>query len=174
MKALASIIIIFSLLSFTVDDRRLVEINNFHQVDSLVFRSGQPSSSEMRNLERAGFKTILNLRNIQDDDFESRDTKLIIKHLPIRTKAMNQDDIIEALRIIRDSEKPILVHCLHGSDRTGVVVAAYRMVFQGWSKLKAVEEFSKPGFGYHDMLFPHLLKLVENIDSESIKTKLNI
>ena len=65
----------------------------------------------------------------------------------------------------------MLVHCKHGSDRTGCVVAAYRMVFNNWSKEDAIQEFKDEKFGYHENMFPNLVNLLESIDVESLKTE---
>lgn len=40
----------------------------------------------------------------------------------------------------------VLVHCLHGEDRTGMVIAAYRILAQEWSVDQAVDEMMKMGF----------------------------
>ena len=44
------------------------------------------------------------------------------------------------MKILRDAPKPILVHCQHGSDRTGAVIALYRILFQNMSKVEAIKE----------------------------------
>jgi protein tyrosine/serine phosphatase len=43
-------------------------------------------------------------------------------------------------------DKPVLVHCEHGEDRTGLIVAAYRVRVSGWDKSKAMAEALH--FGY--------------------------
>jgi protein tyrosine/serine phosphatase len=46
------------------------------------------------------------------------------------------------------------MHCKHGSDRTGLMAAMYRVVVQGWSKEQALKEMTEGGFGdsqhFHD------------------------
>ena len=49
------------------------------------------------------------------------------------------------LNIWNQKEERSLVHCLHGCDRTGWVVAAYRMIYQHWSYDQAYEEALKMG-----------------------------
>ena len=41
---------------------------------------------------------------------------------------------------------PIFLHCLHGKDRTGLMVAIFRMARQGWSFDKAYTEMKLCGF----------------------------
>jgi protein tyrosine/serine phosphatase len=47
---------------------------------------------------------------------------------------MSIDEIKQSLEIIKNAPKPILIHCWHGSDRTGVVAASYRIIKQNGAK----------------------------------------
>ena len=60
----------------------------------------------------------------------------------------NEEQLIEALRIIKNRKAPIVIHCHHGSDRTGAVCALYRVVFQNVSKEDAIHEMTEGGFGF--------------------------
>ena len=62
--------------------------------------------------------------------------------------------VAQALKIITEAPKPMLIHCWHGADRTGLMVAAYRMTTQGWNPAQATDELINGGFGYHATLFP--------------------
>ena len=42
---------------------------------------------------------------------------------------------------------PVLLHCKAGLNRTGCMVAVYRMEYQRWSAAEAVEEMKELGFG---------------------------
>ncbi|MFT6982327.1 MAG: protein tyrosine/serine phosphatase [Crocinitomicaceae bacterium] len=144
-------------------------VKNFHQVDDQLFRSGQPQKKGMQELQaKMKVKTIINLRNVIDDKQEIKGTSLIQVRIPMRAKVMNYQNIVDALCAIENAEKPVLVHCLHGSDRTGGVVAAYRMI-HGWTKEKALEEFQLNHFGYNSQLFPNILELLRSIDVEKLK-----
>jgi protein tyrosine/serine phosphatase len=81
------------------------------------------------------------------------------------------DDLVEALRIFREADKPVLVHCMHGSDRTGSFVAAYRIVFQNWTREAALDEFRHGGFGYHEKWFPNLIELLGTLDEEDLRER---
>jgi protein tyrosine/serine phosphatase len=69
--------------------------------------------------------------------------------LPYRTNHVDDTDVLRALRAIQDGQAkgPVLMHCKHGSDRTGLMAAMYRVVVQGWSKEDALEEMTEGGFG---------------------------
>ena len=41
------------------------------------------------------------------------------------------------------AKRPVFVHCKHGADRTGTMVAFYRILFEGWSKDEAIREMKK-------------------------------
>jgi protein tyrosine/serine phosphatase len=45
------------------------------------------------------------------------------------------------------ANRPVLLHCKAGLHRTGVLVAVYRMEYDGWDPLAAVEELKANGFG---------------------------
>jgi len=59
--------------------------------------------------------------------------------------------------------QPVLVHCELGKLRTGVVVAAYRMVVDGWSREQALEESSryKPNLMHRDRGYEEYLRQLE-------------
>ena len=76
---------------------------------------------------------------------------------------------MNALRLLSDeSQGPFLVHCQHGADRTGLVVAMYRIVFQGWTKEDAIAEMVDGGFGYHS-IWSNLIQFIKKADIEKIK-----
>lgn len=67
---------------------------------------------------------------------------------------MSADDVtssqlLQAVELIEQLKEPVVVHCWHGSDRTGAVVAAYRILKQGWSKEQAISEMVNGGYGFH-------------------------
>jgi len=105
-----------------------VELGNFYQLTDKVYRSRQPDDEEMRMLESMGIRSILNLREYHSDEDEARGTRLNLYHVPVAAGDIDDRFVIEALRAIDQAEKPVLIHCWHGSDRTGVVSAMYRMV----------------------------------------------
>lgn len=135
-------------------------LNNFHEVDKEVFRAAQPDKNGMKELQELGFKTILNLRHLKKDDGLIKNNSLKLKHLSINTWTLTRKEILEGVTIVKNAEKPILIHCLHGSDRTGAIVAAYRIMEMKWTKEEAIAELKFGGFGYHQFYFPHILWLL--------------
>lgn len=145
------------------------KIGNLYKVSADVFRAEQPDKSNVEDLKSLNIRTMLNLREYHEDDsfFTQNGLKLI--HHKMSAGGAKVADLIETLRLIKNAEKPVLVHCWHGSDRTGLIIAGYRMVFQNWNRKEAIEEFRLGGFGYHEKAYPNILKLLETMDIEAIK-----
>ena len=146
---------------------------NLHKVTDNLYRSAQPSAEGMRNAEKLGIKTVLNLRGLHSDEDLAQGTNLNLTRIKINTWAMNEDNILEGLRIILQADGPVLVHCRHGADRTGTLLAAYRMVVQGWSREAAIKEMLEGGYGYH-AVWGNLITLLENMDIAAIQARLGL
>lgn len=145
--------------------------DNFYPVSEGVFRSGQPSADNMQFLESSGFKSVLNLRQFHTDSSEAQGTQLQISRVPMDAAKINDDNIVKALKILKDAEKPVLIHCWHGSDRTGAVVAMYRLVFENAQKEDVIAELNQPKFGYHETVYPNIQRYLENVDIAAIKQR---
>jgi tyrosine-protein phosphatase SIW14 len=156
-----------SLFSQKIENK---EFTNLHKVDNNLYRSEQPSKVGMIELQNLGIRTILDIRRFHGD--KTKQTTLILEDYPMKTGNITYNDIVKALRIIRDSNKPVLIHCLHGSDRTGCIVAVYRMVYDGWTKEESIKEFLNPVFGYHKTMYPNILSTLEFLDVKLLKKDL--
>lgn len=147
---------------------------NLYKINDSVYRSEQPSKKGFALLEQEGLVTILNLRRNKDDECKARKTNLTLEHIRLKSKEINESDILNVLRTLKDAKKPILIHCWHGSDRTGVITAAYRIIFENWSKEAAIAEFRRPEFGYHEKWYPNLLDVLNDLDVERIRKELGV
>lgn len=146
-------------------------LDNWYKVDSRVYRSEQPDGKAMAEIEAFGIRRVLNLREFHDDNDEIRNTSLKSFRVPVKTSAINDDHIVQALRIINSSDEPILVHCWHGADRTGTVIAMYRIINQGWSREQAIDELVNGGYNYHAM-FDNIIAYLREVDVERIRQRL--
>jgi uncharacterized protein (TIGR01244 family) len=120
-------------------------IANFHQVDSNICRGGQPKAAEFQTLARMGIRTVLDLREEthapgEEKLVESAGMRYI--SLPMsRWEAPTDEQIARALAIIEDAaNSPVFVHCRRGADRTGTVIACYRVSHDGWQNQRALDE----------------------------------
>ncbi len=148
------------------------KLTNLYQVDQGLFRSEQPDDDAFIELHYFGIKSILNLREYHSDKREIKKLPLKKYHLKLDTGKVTEQDIIQALRIIQQAKKPILVHCWHGSDRTGAVIASYRIIFNQWTKQQAIDELINGGYGYHAKVYPNIIKLIQQLNIEKIKKAL--
>lgn len=146
-------------------------LKNFYRIGNGVYRSDQPSYKCFRELEEFGIQEVLNLRNLHNDNDEAKGTAIRLHHLRTRASRMNLDQLVNALRIIRDRKGPILFHCWHGSDRTGAVAAMYRIVFQRVSKDDAIHEMTESIFGFH-MTFDSIIDVIYSANIAKIRRDL--
>ena len=126
---------------------------NLYKVSDDLYRSAQPEEGGMTSAKKLGIKTVISLRETELDSAlnEAENAGLNLIHYPIITWDVTDQNVIDVLRLLRDSPKPILVHCRHGADRTGLTVALYRMVFQEWGNQCAKNELVHGGFGFHSI-----------------------
>ncbi|MBO4351805.1 MAG: tyrosine-protein phosphatase [Proteobacteria bacterium] len=148
---------------------------NLFKVSDDLYRSAQPEVGGMTSAKKLGIKTVISLRETELDRElnEKEQTGLNLIHLPIVTWNVRDENILDAMRAIRDAPKPILVHCRHGADRTGLTVAMYRIVYQGWEKSCAKQELVNGGFGYH-AIWINIPKEIDNADIDAIRQILGV
>ncbi len=148
------------------------ELENFYRVSDKLYRSEQPDKKAFKELQSMGIMQVLNLRKHLTDRDEGRNTAIKLYHLRMSARKLTESQVFDALKVIKESQGPILIHCWHGSDRTGVVAAAYRMVFQNWTAAQAIDEFKNGGFGYHEWAFPNLEELLNQLNVKKIQMAL--
>ena len=148
---------------------KLAGVENFHKVSDELYRGAQPSDKGMRELEKLGTKTIVNLRSFHSDRGEIKGTDLAYEHIYMKAWHAEDKEVVRFLKIVSDKEHtPVFVHCMHGADRTGTMCAIYRIAIQGWSKAEAIEEMTKGGFGFHSV-WENLPEYLEELDIEEMK-----
>ena len=147
-------------------------VENSYRISEDLYRSAQPEREGFTALQKMGVRSVLNLREFHKDTRKARHTQLHLMAYPVAAGEVTAADVENCLALIAGAPKPVLVHCWHGSDRTGTVVAAYRIVFQNWSVEKAVEEFRDERFGYHEFWYGNLLKLLHETDWSAMRERL--
>ena len=91
-----------------------------------------------------------------------------LHRVKMKAHSVDEEQLITALRIIKNRKSPIVIHCHHGSDRTGAVCALYRIIFQNISKEDAIREMTDGGFGFH-RIYKNIIRTIEKADIERIK-----
>ena len=127
--------------------------NNFYQMAPDLFRSEQPSAELLPLLKQHEIDVVINLRSSNKDPAvfkQQSDIRLV--HIPIQTWAISREDLLVVMQEIQRAKtdhKKVLIHCYHGSDRTGASLAMYRIIFEQWSIEQAVQEMKHGGYGFH-------------------------
>lgn len=115
---------------------------------------------------------ILNLRRDKNkDSIRSRAGTFMLHQVPLKASNIDEQKVMEALRIIKNRQGPIVIHCLAGSDRTGLIAAMYRVVFNNWSKEAAIRELEKGGFGFHKR-FDEVPEFIRKANIDSIRQQI--
>lgn len=136
------------LLPFTIvaGDLTPAGVGNFHQVDPNLYRGAQPTPEGLKNLSKLGVKVVVDLREGQE---RGTDEKKLVEadgmryvSIPMHgLSAPTRIQIDKVFSVLNDSNNwPVFVHCKHGVDRTGTVVACYRIAHDRWPNQKAVQE----------------------------------
>lgn len=147
-------------------------LENWYRVDRRLYRSEQPDRQGMAEAEKMGIKRVLNLRKFHGDEDDAEQTGLKLHKIAMDAGDIREEQIVQALKIIVSSDEPILVHCWHGADRTGTVVAMYRILFQGWTKEAAIDELAHGGYGYH-AIYDNIPAFIRAADIEALRKQLN-
>jgi len=147
-------------------------IENCHQVTPKLYRSGQPGKEGFSALQRAGIRSVLNLREYHNDADKARHTSLCLMAYPMAAGEVSEADVENCLRLISGAPKPVLVHCWHGSDRTGIIIAAYLIVYRNMSVAEAEAVLRDKRFGHHEFWYGNLSDLLHSIDWDAMRQRL--
>ncbi len=145
-------------------------LKNVYKIDEGIYRSEQPGQNDFTSLEKAGLFEVLNVRRFWSDNKRAKHTQLKLHHISMKAGDIKEREVIKALKLINDRKGPILIHCWHGSDRTGMLMAMYRLVFQNWTKEDAIQEMTKGGFGFHTV-YSNIIDFVNTADVDKIREK---
>ena len=144
-------------------------VPNLHRISPTLYRSEQPTALGMKNLEKLGIRTVINLRAFNDDEDEVKGTSLRTERVKILTWRIDDKHVIEVMRMLKKTENgPFLIHCQHGADRTGLMSAMYRILEQSWTPEDALKELIDGGYGYHSM-WKNIVRYVRSVDADKLR-----
>lgn len=110
-------------------------------------------------LAKLGINIIVDLRGVNATE-RRQVTKLGMRYVPIpwHCPFPHDKDFVRFLRLLHDNPgKKVFVHCRLGDDRTGMMIASYRMAEQGWTAAQAAREMRAYGFTpLHHLICPCL------------------
>ncbi|MCL2310326.1 MAG: tyrosine-protein phosphatase [Proteobacteria bacterium] len=143
---------------------------NLYQVTPLFYRSAQFDKKQVANLTELKIQTVINLRHFHSDDAILADSGIAAVRVPMSAGEIGDDEVVAALRAIRQAEAKgaFLLHCQHGADRTGMITAMYRMLYQGWTRAQALDEMQNGGYGYHT-IWRNIPTYIEQVDLDKIR-----
>jgi tyrosine-protein phosphatase SIW14 len=125
-------------------------VSNFGEVSTTLYRGAQPTSEGFDNLAKMGVNIVVDLRGSREGERKAV-TKRGMRYVAIPWRCFHPQDEFFArfLRLLRENPgKKVFVHCRLGDDRTGMMVAAYRMTRQGWTPEDARKEMEAYGVGW--------------------------
>jgi protein tyrosine/serine phosphatase len=142
-------------------------VKNFAPVTEMLYRGAQPSSTGFSALHHMGVGIVVNFRNeAQETSAEQREVESLgMKYVGIPWSGRdNPSDaqVVQFLDLVRaNPQTKIFVHCQRGADRTGTMVAAYRIAVQHQAVKDAVAEMHS--FHYDHFFLPQLERYVVSL-----------
>ena len=128
---------------------------NLYRLDDKLYRSEQLTRSDAAAVQSLGIKSVINLRFFDRDDNETAlsGSGIVLFNKPLLTWRIKPKHIAETLYLIEQRQKqgPVLIHCYHGADRTGLISGMYRVIYQNWPIEEAKREMQQGPYGYHSI-----------------------
>lgn len=127
-------------------------IRNFDMVTPFLFRGGQPTKEGFEALADLGVKTIVCLRYSpklwQAENKAVESVGMHFVSIPLNYWTLPSSKQIDEFFALIDNprKRPVYIHCFHGSDRTGLMVAMYRITHQNWTFERAYADMKSHGF----------------------------
>jgi len=150
------------------------DVPNLHRVATNLYRSGQPSPRGFEVLAKCGIRTAINLRAVGRDEFviEGLALRVRLARFPLHAWGIQSEypTVVAALRALRKATHhgPTLVHCEQGSDRTGAIVALYRITYESWKTEKALREMEERLYGFN-FIWMNIPAFINGLDPAQLR-----
>jgi|SRR5215472_934357 len=133
-------------------------VRNFGVVTPRLYRGGQPTRKGFEKLAKMGIDMVVDTGRSKRDAKQVKQLGMSYVSLSWYCPFPKDDVFARFLKLIKENpDKKIFVHCRLGDDRTGMMIAAYRMGVEGWTAEQAMKEMHD--FGYtavHHVMCPGL------------------
>jgi protein tyrosine/serine phosphatase len=123
-------------------------------VEAALYRGAEPSPAGLEELQQLGVKIILDLREtgaatLRERD-QARQLRMQYVNIPLRPwSAPSREDVRRILLLLETrGDNPVFVHCRRGKDRTGTIIACYRIQHDGWQNERALAEAKQYGISW--------------------------
>lgn len=129
-------------------------MQNTMQISEQVTVGPQPTEEEIQQLEKDGFKTVVNFRaedeqdqplSPQDEGDKVEAAGMSYFHLPVSMKSMSPDLVDRFREKFSELPKPIFAHCQKGK-RAGAMVMMHVACEAGMTGEQAIEKAKEMGF----------------------------
>jgi protein tyrosine/serine phosphatase len=140
-------------------------VSNAAKVNNMLYRGGQPSLDALPGLKKLGIGIIVDFRDDANSiEWEKRGVEsegMTFVSIPwSATKDPSREKVAAFFTALNGNpDKKIFVHCERGADRTGTMIALYRIAYDHWTPDQAVAEMN--AFHYWNHIFPNLARYVE-------------
>lgn len=130
-----------------------VHVRNFAQVDEHIYRGAVPSETGLKDLRALHVSIVMDLREPGESGTEERveAEHLGMKYIDIPMRPLSAPtpgEMKQALEVLLAADAGsdrVFVHCRRGRDRTGTVIACYRIQHDHWSNRRAFVDAKKHG-----------------------------
>ncbi len=147
----------------------LAGVKDFGEVTPTLYRGGQPSRQGYEALAKMGVNIVVDVR-LSGRDNERKEVEeagMQYVELPWHCLFPRDEAFVRFLALLRANPgKKVFVHCRYGDDRTGMMIAAYRMSVEGWTAEEARREMNQ--YGFKPVVCPSLI-LYEKHFPEKVK-----
>jgi tyrosine-protein phosphatase SIW14 len=151
--------------AFREEKFALAGVGNFGRMNDRLYRGGQPTSEGFANLRReVGVDTVVRLSLGEEgaarEQAEVESLGMQFVGIPWSTQNAPTSEQVQTFLAVFDSpaHTRVFVHCKAGADRTGVMIAVYRLAIDGWPIDRALDEMN--AFHHHPLFLPHLQAFV--------------
>ena len=122
---------------------------NLHQIADGVWRAGQPSPGQVRAFARRGGRMVVSLRagrgfgSLPLELEACRNAGLTFHNLIIRSRSLpSRDELRTVARFFKTMQRPAMLHCKSGADRSGFASALYLMLAEDRPVAEARKQLS--------------------------------